>query len=205
MRAVDYVDLGRYLHDARESLNISLEQAAAVLNMRVRYLHDLESGKLDNLPGKAYIRGYIKNYSEYLRLDSTEVLQEYEKLLGRKGQDFFVPDNALNSAAPTRWIVWVCLAGIAAVYGYWYGSFYERGVIRNAVGDLPPLVAHESAVRMPQDWELCVNGDDMGCFLELQATNGIPKASEGFAFAPPVAVLQAATPEPDPSPPPDGN
>ncbi len=196
MRAVDYVDLGRYLHDVRESLNISIEQAAAMLNMRPRYLLDLENGKLDNLPGKAYIRGYIKNYSGFLQLDSNEVLEEYEKLLGGKRQEFFVPDAALHSTAPTLWIIGICLVGIGSIYGYWYSTFYDHAVARNSVTETP-LVTPLSTVKIPADWGACIEAGDTACFLELQTKGKDPGKSETFAFIPPMpAQPQGAQPAP---------
>lgn len=173
MKAADYVDIGHYLRDVRESLKVTVEQAAVILHIRPKYLYDLEKGDLSNMPGKAYIRGYIKNYAEYLMLDPAEVMAEYEKLFDGRAQKFFVPDNVTNHHVPSRGILWVSLIGVAALYGYWYFSVYDHTVVQNDVGETP---LERETPKMSKQWEACLSSDDIGCFMELTGKSYIPVA-----------------------------
>lgn len=171
MRAVDYVDLGRYLRDVRESLHVTVEQAAVALHIRPRYLYDLESGSLDAIPGKAYLRGYIKNYAEFLQLDSREVLEEYEKLLGGSATpQYFVPQAGVHSNMPSRNILWLCTAGLAAVYGLWYFAIYDHTTVENIIQELPVDEAAGSDAKMDAGWQKCLDSSDEVCFFEQEET-----------------------------------
>ncbi|MEI6730947.1 MAG: helix-turn-helix domain-containing protein, partial [Pseudomonadota bacterium] len=61
MQDSQYIDLGKYLKDVRESLNLSVEQIAADLNIRARYLIAIEEHNLGELPSGVYLLGYVKN------------------------------------------------------------------------------------------------------------------------------------------------
>lgn len=169
MRAVDYVDLGRYLRDVRESVHVSVEQAAIALHIRPKYLHDLENGNLDAMPGKAYLRGYIKNYAEYLQLDSREVLEEYEKLFGGHSPQYFVPQAGVHSNMPTRSILWLCTAGLVAVYAVWYFLVYDHTAVENKIEDIPMEASAPPAVTMDASWQKCLNSNNCSCFLDKVA------------------------------------
>ena len=45
----NYTDIGRYLRDSRESLNLHLEDVAHALNIRYRYLLAIEEGKFSTV------------------------------------------------------------------------------------------------------------------------------------------------------------
>lgn len=70
-------ELGEVLKKARLEKNMSLDEIQDVTKIRKRYLEALESGDYNVLPGKFYIRAFIKNYAEVVGLDSEEVLKYY--------------------------------------------------------------------------------------------------------------------------------
>lgn len=74
---------GARLVSARESLSISLEQAATDLNLPADYIDSLERGSLDGLPSMVFARGYIRSYAKLLGLDNgDELVCEFEELHG---------------------------------------------------------------------------------------------------------------------------
>jgi len=71
-------ELGEVLKKARLERNLSLDEIQEQTKIRKRYLEALEEGDFDVLPGKFYVRAFIKNYAEAIGLDAEEVLKYYE-------------------------------------------------------------------------------------------------------------------------------
>jgi len=68
-------DIGPVLHEAREELGRTLEEASTETMIRPRYLQALEEdASLDPYPGKVYRRFFLREYAEYLGLDPRPLL-----------------------------------------------------------------------------------------------------------------------------------
>jgi cytoskeleton protein RodZ len=72
------MSIGNQLRQARESQAISLDQAAQATHIRLHYLEALEADKFDLLPSSAQVRGFIRAYGDYLKLNTNELLQSLE-------------------------------------------------------------------------------------------------------------------------------
>lgn len=70
-------ELGEVLKKARLEKKMSLDEIQEQTKIRKRYLEALEEGDYDVLPGKFYVRAFIKNYAEAIGLDADEVLKYY--------------------------------------------------------------------------------------------------------------------------------
>ena len=69
-------DVGPALHEAREGLGRTIEEAATETRIRPRYLQALEDDEsLDPYPGRIYRRFFLREYAEYLGLDPRPFLQ----------------------------------------------------------------------------------------------------------------------------------
>jgi len=80
-------DIGNYLKEKRETQGISLVEVERDLKIRRKYLLALEEGNIDIIPGKAYIVGYLRNYSKYLGIDEeniNNIIQTYKNIERRK-------------------------------------------------------------------------------------------------------------------------
>lgn len=71
-------ELGEVLKKARIEKNLTLDEIQEQTKIRKRYLEALEDGDFEVLPGKFYVRAFIKNYAEAIGLDADEVLKYYE-------------------------------------------------------------------------------------------------------------------------------
>lgn len=69
---------GSLLKKSRESKNISLSQAAKETNITGRHLKALEENNFSVFPGETYIIGFLRKYSDYLDINSSEVIQLYK-------------------------------------------------------------------------------------------------------------------------------
>jgi cytoskeletal protein RodZ len=72
--------LGETLKNAREAKGLSIENIARDTNIAQRYLAALESENFELFPAEAYILGFLKNYSEYLGLETGEVMSIYRSM-----------------------------------------------------------------------------------------------------------------------------
>lgn len=75
-----FLDVGQILAEARKEQNFTIEQVAAKIYIRQRYLQDLEEGDLSDLPGRVYILGFIRTYARLLNLDGEELIRRISTL-----------------------------------------------------------------------------------------------------------------------------
>lgn len=73
--------LGRYLKNERVARNISLEDISKFTKIRGGYLKAIEDERFDLLPPAFYVKGYLKNYAQYLGLNSKDVILRYQNFL----------------------------------------------------------------------------------------------------------------------------
>jgi cytoskeletal protein RodZ len=69
-----FAQVGQKLTEQRELLGLSLEDVERHTHLRIRYLRALEAGDLDGLPSPVQGRGMLKNYADFLGLDSDPLL-----------------------------------------------------------------------------------------------------------------------------------
>lgn len=80
-------DLGTLLRESRERLGISLEKAETDTRIRYRFLAALEDEDYDALPGRVYVKGFLKTYASYLGLDAAHVVDLYNASLGTQSAE----------------------------------------------------------------------------------------------------------------------
>lgn len=115
-----YSEIGALLRSAREQRRMSADQASRALHIRVRYLEALEEGKLNELPGLTYTRGYLQSYAIMLELDKDELLRRFDELeavLARK--NFYFPQVFSKEKTPDRLVVWGSLGLALLAYILW--------------------------------------------------------------------------------------
>lgn len=67
-------NLGKYLREEREKRGLSLHEVAMSLKINVKILTAIEEGNKDSLPAKTFLRGFVKSYAQFLKLDVDHVL-----------------------------------------------------------------------------------------------------------------------------------
>ncbi len=70
--------IGEQLRQRRQSQDISLDQVSQATHIRLRYLEAIEADQFDLLPSTPQLKGFIRAYGDYLRLDSKELIQSLE-------------------------------------------------------------------------------------------------------------------------------
>jgi cytoskeletal protein RodZ len=72
---VDLGKIGSILRAKREEKGISLDEVSNVLCLRKSLIQAIESGKWDFLPHEVYVRSYVKEYANFLKIYD-EILPE---------------------------------------------------------------------------------------------------------------------------------
>lgn len=72
-------DIGQKLRDARITAGMSLQDIADYTRIRVSYLEAMEEGQFEKLPGPVYVKGFIKQYAQFVGLDGNELIEMYRR------------------------------------------------------------------------------------------------------------------------------
>jgi len=83
--------IGQRLRQARERLGLSLEEAERTTRIRSQHLAALERDDFQALPSPVQARGFLKNYADYLALDTDRLLQDYGAAPSTRRPPFLVP------------------------------------------------------------------------------------------------------------------
>ena len=74
-------EIGEKLKEARESMGITIEEAAQDLKLRPTQIENIEEGNREAFKDVFYLKMFIKNYSKYLGLDYDEMVEEFNEYL----------------------------------------------------------------------------------------------------------------------------
>lgn len=91
----DSQSMGSYLRAARRRRRVSIERAAEDTKIRADFLMRMESDEFDFLAA-AYVRGFLRSYARYLRVEPEPLLAEFDRRFG------FRTDTAQILAAQRR-------------------------------------------------------------------------------------------------------
>ncbi|OXS78612.1 helix-turn-helix domain-containing protein [Domibacillus enclensis] len=80
-------ELGRRLKEAREAKGMSLSDVQESTKIQKRYLEGIEEGAYDIMPGKFYVRAFIKQYAEAVGLNAEELFEEYKSEVPSSKED----------------------------------------------------------------------------------------------------------------------
>ena len=74
-------EIGEKLKEARESMGITIEEAAEDLKLRPSQIENIEEGNKEAFKDVFYLKMFIKNYSKYLGLDYDKMVEEFNEYL----------------------------------------------------------------------------------------------------------------------------
>lgn len=73
---------GELLKTERISKSLSVQQVAQSLKLSSKIINAIEAGDLSQLPAKTFVRGFVKSYAEYLKLDPDLVMRQFQEEMG---------------------------------------------------------------------------------------------------------------------------
>jgi len=71
-------ELGSRLKEARKAKGLSMDDLQEMTKIQKRYLKGIEEGNYDIIPGKFYVRAFIKQYAEAVGLESEQIFEEFK-------------------------------------------------------------------------------------------------------------------------------
>ncbi|WP_458329326.1 cell shape determination protein RodZ [Bacillus mojavensis] len=163
-------ELGIRLKEAREEKAMSLDDLQAATKIQKRYLTALEEGNYDIIPGKFYVRAFIKQYAEAVGLDADQLFEEYkkdipntyhddvsEKISGMNMQKE-MPKSASKALEllPTILVILGVIVVIAIVYAIIQFANHKNDDNSNAASE-KSITKSESKYEIPKDSTLKEN------------------------------------------------
>lgn len=74
-------DIGAKLKEARESVDITIEEAAGDLKVSKSQVENIEAGNLEAFQDIFYLKYFIRDYAKYLGLNYDELVDEFNEYL----------------------------------------------------------------------------------------------------------------------------
>lgn len=105
--------IGERLKKTREERSLTIDQVARDTNISKTFLTYLEADNFDAFPAEPYLLGFLRNYSDYLGLETEELIARYKAF---KIQEQPAPMTALMSK-PSPWSSKVFVIGGAVAAG----------------------------------------------------------------------------------------
>ncbi|WP_411810456.1 cell shape determination protein RodZ [Bacillus halotolerans] len=163
-------ELGIRLKEAREEKAMSLDDLQAATKIQKRYLTALEEGNYDIIPGKFYVRAFIKQYAEAVGLDADQLFEEHkkdipntyhddvsEKISGMNLQkEMPKPASKALELLPTILVILGVIVVIAIVYAIIQFANHKNDDNSNAASE-KSIAKSESKYEIPKDSTLKEN------------------------------------------------
>lgn len=84
MEMISINNIGQVLKNTRESSGLDLEEVSNDLNIPVLIINQIEEGNIGAFKDIFELKNYLTEYSKYLGLNSTEVLDEFNEYMFEK-------------------------------------------------------------------------------------------------------------------------
>lgn len=139
----DYLTVGDRLRREREKQGLNPHQMAEQLRLRPRQIIALENGDYNNLPGQAFVTGFLRSYANALGLDAVALVglykSEHEGTL-RAPQLAFPEPTSEGRMPGGNLIIGTCLAAVIAFSSWYYLQNSDQAEM-DLVPDLPDRLA----------------------------------------------------------------
>lgn len=86
-------EIGGSLREARLKRGLTPADVQKAIRIRDRYLQALEEERWELLPGDAYVKGFLRTYADYLGLDGSLYVEEYNSRFARPDEPQLVPER----------------------------------------------------------------------------------------------------------------
>ena len=123
-KTVDDETVGALLRKARLAKKLDLQDVASYLCIRYQFLEALENEHYKDLPGEAYVNGFIRSYAAYLGLDSADIISRYKKEFfnhaKRENEAYVMSSDETENIVPDSKVLIFSLVLLAIAFGLWH-------------------------------------------------------------------------------------
>jgi len=131
--------VGEALREGREERGMTLEDIFRRIHIPVRYVHALEEGDLQALPGKTYAIGFLTSYCEFLEIAPEPLVAQYRAATHVPAHRFFTTAPNGTETRPPAWlaelITWGAICGFLL-----FGWFAYSAIVRPLAANTPAYV-----------------------------------------------------------------
>ncbi len=200
-------ELGAMLRRRREEVGQELAAISAITHIRAHYLKAIEEGRRKELPGTAYMIGYIRTYADYLGLDGNRLITDYHADLA--GQRKWVDKRAdpvepagislpQFQVSPAVLMAGLLVLGVAGYVAWGYATAPDEQPAETALATVPaepveplPAVqpAPKPAAQSPSGAEASAAADPAPVVGEVTGDAAGDTAGEAEDQVPPEAEL----------------
>jgi cytoskeleton protein RodZ len=200
----DASSAGAVLAAAREELNLSIGEVARHLKLSPAQVEALEEGAYDRLPGRVFVRGFLRNYAKLLGLDPQPLLQRIDTEMPPPAvveERPPPPHEVMPTGDSSRWTVYGGIAGviIVALAAYEFGfnappsqSANEETSAGKTGGAPADTAATQSSPATASAPETASSAAEPGASAQGAASSPLDAVAGASASAPPDAAAAAA-------------
>lgn len=149
---------GATLRQAREQRGLGIDDVAQELRLSPRLIRALEEDAYDRLPGPTYVRGYLRNYAQFLGLVPERLIDAFNaRPEAAQPTDLTAPApvrQATSSDAAVRFGTVAVVAVVLALVVLWWNGQTETAPTPQpeATADEPPAgeVVPETTAAVPE-------------------------------------------------------
>jgi len=202
--------LGGALRRAREERGLSVDEAAQALRLSARIVSALEECAFERLPGPTYVRGYLRNYAQFLGLSAQPLVDAYNRMpQAAQKTDMAAPApvrQVTSSDLLVRLGTGLVLLVVFGLAALWWVS-HESGETPSTVAtSIPtPTPATIAPVSPPPPKETATEEQSAGVTQPAAPTPApvpaIEKTEESTPTPAPAPAVANAAPAPPPLPP----
>ncbi|TDO73033.1 uncharacterized protein DUF4115 [Halanaerobium saccharolyticum] len=185
------LELGSLLKKSRKEKGLSLDDIQEETKIRKKYLEAIEENNFDVLPGKVYLKVFIKGYAREVGLNYQELLKKYHVLNIKEEEESNLQKDYLNGTkVPTGSknnnfkkpfkIVFIILLllflGATAVYTFQYFNNSEIGIFNSESSQNENIEEQSLLLELPEkkDTEVASeNGNNNTSRAEESADNSV--------------------------------
>ena len=119
------------LKEARVAKGITLSEVEKQTKIRLKFLEAIESDAYQLLPSPVYAKGFVKNYSEYLGLESATIMAFFRRQSDDVKRTVILPKKAQEIEAkglrltPGRFIA-MLLIGLSVIFLSYFFIQYQK-------------------------------------------------------------------------------
>ncbi len=122
----DASSAGASLAAAREEMNLSVADVARHLKLTPAQVEALEEGAYERLPGRVFVRGFLRNYAKLLGVDPQPLLRRIEHEMPQPrvvAEAPAAPEAVMPTGEPSKWPLYAGIIAIviAALAAYEFG------------------------------------------------------------------------------------
>ena len=135
----DVTDISAFLREERLRQKVELRDVATKLNIHLTHLQAIEDGRFADLPGATYALGFVRAYTEFLKLDQQAVMARFRSQMEGVGEEAELKFLVLEpeTRVPSGAIILVSILLAAVAYGSWYRFSMEGREDMEIVTDVP--------------------------------------------------------------------